>query len=282
MKGMKPARLLLLRAVVDGRRRRLGACPRAQRRTVRQPKRAPLRAEAPARGAALSGFSAIQFEVPAFTLHDLDGRTVSAADLRGKVTIINFWATWCGPCRIEIPDLIALQNKYRSQLQVVGISEDEISADQVKQFAAANKMNYPIAMTTPAIEQVFPGITALPTTYIVDRDGRIVMRHAGTLNPALTEAETRSLAGLPVDAKIEQVDRMQKAQLENGAQATSIPGVDLAKLTREQRAAALQRLNSEGCTCGCDLSVAKCRIDDPTCGVSLPLAKAMVNQIAKR
>ncbi len=108
------------------------------------------------------------------------------------------------------------------------------------------------------------------------------MRHAGTLNAALTEAETRSLAGLPVDARVERVDRMQKAQLENGAQAMSIPGIDLAKLTREQRAAALQRLNSEGCTCGCDLSVAKCRIDDPSCGVSLPLAKAMVNQIAKR
>jgi thiol-disulfide isomerase/thioredoxin len=221
-------------------------------------------------------------QVPAFTLRDLQGHTVSAADLRGKVTIINFWATWCGPCRIEIPDLIALQNKYRSQLQIIGISEDEISADQVKQFAAANKMNYTVAMTTPEIERLFPGINSLPTTYIVDRDGRIVMRHMGTLNPALTEAETRSLAGLPVDAKVEQVDRMQKAQLENGAQAMSIPGIDLAKLTREQRAAALQRLNSEGCTCGCDLSVAKCRIDDPSCGVSLPLAKAMVNQIVKR
>ena len=221
-------------------------------------------------------------QVPAFTVRDLQGRAISAAGLRGKVTIINFWATWCGPCRIEIPDLIALQNKYRSQLQVIGISEDEISADQVKQFAAANKMNYAVAMTTPEIERLFPGINSLPTTYIVDRDGRIVMRHAGTLNPALTEAETRSLAGLPVDAKVEQVDRIQKAQLENGAQAMSIPGIDLAKLTREQRGAALQRLNSEGCTCGCDLSIAKCRIDDPSCGVSLPLAKAMVNQIVKR
>jgi thiol-disulfide isomerase/thioredoxin len=221
-------------------------------------------------------------EVPAFTLRDLDGRTISAADLRGKVGIINFWATWCGPCRMEIPDLIALQKKYPKELQVVGISEDEIPADQVKQFVAANHMNYSVAMTTPEIERLFPGINALPTTYIVNRDGRVVMRHAGTLNAALTEAETRALAGLPIDAKVEQVDRMQKAELENGAQATSIPGIDLASLTREQRAAALQRLNSEGCTCGCDLSIAKCRIDDPSCGVSLPLAKAMVNQIVKR
>jgi hypothetical protein len=108
------------------------------------------------------------------------------------------------------------------------------------------------------------------------------MRHAGTLNPALTEAEARALIGLPIDARVEQVDRMQKAELENGAQAIAIPGIDLASLTREQRAAALQRLNSEGCTCGCELSIAKCRIDDPSCGVSLPLAKAMINQIVKR
>jgi thiol-disulfide isomerase/thioredoxin len=280
MKGMKPARLLLLGLLL--------IAAGAGWALVRAHNAAPFAPEAsaaPSRSAAAVGtirFFRDPVEVPTFTLRDLDGRTVSAADLRGKVTIINFWATWCGPCRIEIPDLIALQNKYRTQLQVVGISEDEIPADQVKRFVVANKMNYPIAMTTPAIEQAFPGITALPTTYIVDRDGRIVMRHSGTLNPALTEAETRSLAGLPVAAKIERVDRMQKAQLENGAQATSIPGVDLAKLTREQRAAALQRLNSEGCTCGCDLSVAKCRIDDPTCGVSLPLARAMVNQIARR
>jgi hypothetical protein len=90
----------------------------------------------------------------------------------------------------------------------------------------------------------------------------------------------RSVAGLPVSARVELVDRVQKAQLENGAQAITIPGVDLTKLTPARRATALQRLNSEGCTCGCDLSLAKCRIDDPGCGVSLPLAKAMVAQIA--
>jgi cytochrome c biogenesis protein CcmG/thiol:disulfide interchange protein DsbE len=219
---------------------------------------------------------------PVFTVQDLDGRTITAADLRGKVTLINFWATWCGPCRAEIPALIALQNKYRNELQIIGISEDEGPAAQVRQFVAANRMNYRIAMTTPEIERGFPGIVSIPTTYVIDREGRVAMRHAGMLNPALTEVEMRSLAGLPVTAKVEQVDRVQKAQLENGAQATKIPGVDLAALTSEQRATALQRLNSEGCTCGCDLSVAKCRIDDPNCAVSLPLAKAMVNQIAKR
>ena len=214
-------------------------------------------------------------DVPSFTLKTLDGGTVSSASFRGKVTIINFWATWCGPCRAEIPDLIALQKKYPDELQVIGVSEDEIAAAEVKRFADAHGMNYPVAMTTPELEKAFPGISALPTSYIVDREGKVVQRHQGMLNAALTEAETRVLAGLPSEARVERVDRIQKANLENGAHATSIPGVDLSKLTPEKRSAALERLNSEGCTCGCDLSLARCRIEDPSCGVSLPLAKAI-------
>jgi len=167
-------------------------------------------------------------------------------------------------------------------VQVIGISEDEVPPDQVKQFARARGINYPVAMTSPEVEKLFPGITALPTSYIVDRQGRVVQRHQGMLNPALTEAETRVLAGLPIDAKVEQVDRIQKAKLENGAHATSIPGVDLSKLKPATRSAALERLNSEGCTCGCDLSLARCRIEDPACGVSLPLAKQIVEQMAAR
>jgi thiol-disulfide isomerase/thioredoxin len=219
--------------------------------------------------------------VPSFTLKTLDGGTVSSDTFRGKVTIINFWATWCGPCRAEIPDLIALQKKYPDALQVIGISEDEIPAAEVKQFVEAHRMNYRVAMTTPQIEQLFPGISALPTSYIVDKDGKVVQRHQGMLNPALTEAETRVLAGLASDVRVERVDRIQKANLENGAHATSIPGVDLSKLSPAKRSAALERLNSEGCTCGCDLSLARCRIEDPNCGVSLPLAKAVAAAIAK-
>jgi thiol-disulfide isomerase/thioredoxin len=218
-------------------------------------------------------------KVPSFTLHDLSGGTISSDSFRGKVTIINFWATWCGPCRAEIPDLVALQQKYSGQLQIIGISEDEVPAEEVKRFVVANRMNYPIAMTTPEIEKMFPGISALPTSYIVDREGRIVQRHQGMLNPTLTNAETRVLAGLPIDAKVELVDRIQKANLENGAHATSIPGVDLSRLTPEKRSTALERLNSEGCTCGCDLSLARCRIEDPNCGVSLPLAKKIAEQL---
>ncbi|HYM22852.1 MAG TPA: hypothetical protein VEU08_06580, partial [Vicinamibacterales bacterium] len=142
-------------------------------------------------------------------------------------------------------------------------------------------MNYPIAMMSPELEAKFPGIGALPTSFIVDRDGRVVQKHVGMLRANLTELELRALAGLPVDAKIEQVDQTQKLELGANAQALTIPGIDLAKLTPAQRTAALSKLNTDACTCGCDLTLARCRVDDPTCGVSLPLARKIVDQIAR-
>src|SRR6185312_5222467 len=106
--------------------------------------------------------------VAALSLRTLDGRAVSSADWRGKVTIVNFWATWCGPCRAEIPDLVALQKKYSQYLQVVGISQDEAPPAVVQRFAADRQVNYPIVMSTPELEKAFPGIYALPTSYLLD------------------------------------------------------------------------------------------------------------------
>jgi thiol-disulfide isomerase/thioredoxin len=217
---------------------------------------------------------------PAFTVRDLEGRDISPASLRGKVVIVNFWATWCGPCRAEIPDLVALQEKYKDTLQVIGISEDEVGVEVVKRFAAEHKVNYPVAMTTPEIEKLFPGISALPTSFILDRESRVVQKHVGMLSARTTEYEARHLAGLPVNASIEEFDQTQGLQIVNGAQATTIPGVDLASLPVAKRTEALQKLNAQPCTCGCDLTVARCRVDDPTCGVSLPLARQIVKQIA--
>jgi thiol-disulfide isomerase/thioredoxin len=212
-------------------------------------------------------------------MRDLDGRVIEPASRHDKVTLINFWATWCGPCRAEIPDLVALQSKYRDQLQVIGVSEDEVSSEVVRRFATEHHVNYPIVMLTPELEKVFPGVHALPTSFLLDREGRLVQKHVGMLTMATTEAETRSLAGLPVNAMIEEFDQTQGLKLENGAQLTSIPGVDLAKLPPDVRAEALQKLNAQPCTCGCDLTVARCRVDDPSCGVSLPLARQIVARI---
>ena len=156
---------------------------------------------------------------------------------------------------------MSLQDKYRDQLQIISISEDEVSPEVVKRFAAEHKMNYPIVMTSPELERMFPGVSALPTSFIIDRQSRVVQKHVGMLRAGMTEQETRALAGLSFNGTIEQVVQSEglKLTLADGAQAMTIPGVDLAKLPVAKRAEALQKLNSQPCTCGCDLTVAKWR-----------------------
>lgn len=218
--------------------------------------------------------------VSAFTVQTIDGRAISSADLRGKVTLVNFWATWCPPCRAEIPDLIALQDRYRDQLEIIGISEDEGSVDDVRRFVAEHKINYPVVMSTPALQRAFPGVVSLPTTFVLDREVRVVQKHIGLVPASIAEHETRALAGLPINATIEYVAPDQPVGLANAAQAKVIPGIDLTQLSPEKRVETLVRLNAEACACGCGLTVAKCRIDDPACGVSLPLARRIAAEIA--
>ena len=220
-------------------------------------------------------------KVPNLVLKTLDGRTLDSRDWKGKVTLVNFWATWCPPCREEIPDLIKLQERYKDRLQIIGVSSDEGSPSDVAKFAADHRMNYPIVMETPELSKAFPGIFALPTTFVIDQDVMIVQKHVGLLNPALIEQETRVLARLDMDTEIERVPDNGQVLLSNAAQATDIPGVDLAVLTKDQKTAVLKRLNDEQCTCGCNLTLAQCRINDPSCEVSLPIAKKIVADVQR-
>jgi thiol-disulfide isomerase/thioredoxin len=221
-------------------------------------------------------------DVPPFTVTDLDGKTISFADLRGKVVLVNYWATWCPPCRAEIPDLVKLQEKYRDKLVVLGISEDEDATPQeVKAFGAEQKMNYPIIMSTPELSKIFKGVSALPTTFVVDPEGKIRQRHVGMLRPETTELETKYLSGMMQNVQVTLVEDETKALLANAAQAKEIPGVDLTKMTPAQRTEAIKAMNSENCTCGCELTIAACRINDPSCSVSLPLAEKLAEKIAK-
>src|SRR6478752_843462 len=221
-------------------------------------------------------------DVPAFTVNDLDGKSVSFADLKGKVVLVNFWATWCPPCRAEIPDLVKLQEKYRDKLVVLGISEDEdASPQEVKAFGAEQKMNYPIVMLTPELSKIFKGVSALPTTFVIDPEGKIRQRHVGMLRRETTELETKYLSGMMQNVKVDLVEDETKALLANAAQAKEIPGVDLTRMTPAQRTTAIKAMNADNCTCGCGLTIAACRINDPTCSVSLPLAQKLAERIAK-
>ena len=218
--------------------------------------------------------------VGALTLQTIDGQTLSTLEWKGKITLVNFWATWCPPCRAEIPDLIALQARSGDRLQIIGVSEDHGAVDAVREFVAEHKVNYPIVMATPEIERAFSGVAGLPTTFVVDADGHIVQKHVGLLNVANIERQAKALAGM-LPATIERVEPERAVGLENAAQAKEIPGVGLDHLSPDVRAATLQRLNAEPCAGGCGLTVAKCRVDDPNCGVSLPRAREIAAEVAK-
>ena len=217
--------------------------------------------------------------VNTLVMEDLDGRTISTNDWKGKVALVTFWATWCGPCRQEIPDLIALQDRYPDHLQVIGVSADETGSENVKQFAREWEINYPIVMETPEIRKQFPGVFALPTTFVVDPDGRIVQTHVGLVSPALFEHETRYLTSLPTTATVETVEDNPHLRLVNAAHATELPGLDLSELSPELKVRALRRLNEDLCPCSCELTLAQCRINDADCDVSLPVARHVVARL---
>lgn len=213
------------------------------------------------------------------TMETLDGRTMSTRDWQGKVTLVNFWATWCGPCRQEIPDLIRLQERYPDHLQVIGISTDEGDPSLVRAFADEMGMNYPVVMATTELNRQFPGVAALPTSFIVDPQGRIVQTHVGLIRPVVFEQEVRHLTSMPTTVTVELIDENTTTRLANAAHATEIPGLDLSELTPAQKAQVLQRLNEDGCPCGCSLTLAQCRINDSSCGISPPLAKKVVAEV---
>ena len=209
----------------------------------------------------------------------LDGRSMSTADWQGKVALVNFWATWCGPCREEIPHLIQLQERYPDHLQVVGVSTDEGDPADVAAFAERMGVNYPIVMATEDLYREFPGVFALPTSFIVDPGGSIVQTHVGLISPNIFEQEVRHLTALPTTVSVELIEENNTTRLVNAAHATSIPGLDLSELTPDQKERVLQRLNEDGCPCGCALTLAQCRINDSSCGISPPLAERVVREI---
>lgn len=112
---------------------------------------------------------------PAFTLTSVDGVPVSLDDYAGDVVLLDFWATWCGPCRMAIPHLIELQDELGPEgFQIVGISVDQAAASAVGAFAQRAGINYPVVMGTSHVQQAYGGIRSIPTAFLVDRDGYVV------------------------------------------------------------------------------------------------------------
>ena len=161
---------------------------------------------------------------------------------------------------------------------MIGLSVDESGPDEVRQFVKKAGINYPVIISNSEIERKFGGVLGLPTMFVINRDGGLVQKHIGLSSPTLYGMEVKALLGMPVDAKIETFEDNGQIFLANAAKATSLPGVDFSKLTTEQKRAALKRMNSEGCNCGCRMTVAECRVNDSNCAVSQGMADKIVTE----
>jgi thiol-disulfide isomerase/thioredoxin len=130
---------------------------------------------------------------PNFTLYTLDGGEVKLSDYLGKVVILDFWATWCAPCRKGIPDLISIQNEYKDDLVVIGISLDQpATQDQLVPFIESYGINYLIVLGNIEVSAAYGNIQAIPTSFIIDQEGNIINKHIG-LVPKSTLVEEINL-----------------------------------------------------------------------------------------
>ena len=129
-----------------------------------------------------------------FTMKDLDGKEVSLTSYKGKVILLNFWATWCGPCKAEIPGFVELQAKYKNDLVVVGYSVDD-EAPKARAFATEYKMNYPILLGEGRedVQDAYGPIWGIPASFIISRDGKVCKKHLGIAPKAVFEREIKAL-----------------------------------------------------------------------------------------
>lgn len=131
---------------------------------------------------------------PAFSLKDLKGKRARLSDYKGKVVLVNFWATWCAPCRAEMPDLVRWQNEYKDQgLQIIGITYPPYRTIQVREAARRLKINYPILFGTDEVAALYDAGEVLPFTVIIDRDGNIRDRIKGIIDAEEFEQKIKPL-----------------------------------------------------------------------------------------
>jgi thiol-disulfide isomerase/thioredoxin len=219
---------------------------------------------------------------PNFKAKDLSGNDFSLETYKGKVVLLNFWATWCGPCRAEIQGLIELQNQYKDRMQIIGMVVDEDDENNVRAVVKDEGINYPVALTANPVRMAYGGIAALPTLFVINADGKVVQKHVGLYNPALYETEVRALLDLPVTARIETFEDTGEIFLKHADRATMLPGVNTTELTPEQRTVVLHKLNAESCDCGCKYTLAQCRIYDPACHVSKERAAEIIKEVSAK
>ena len=132
-------------------------------------------------------------EAPAFSLRTLDGRIVASKDLKGKVVLINFWATWCPPCRAEIPSFVELYDKYRDRgVQIVGVALDR--EEKVREFVRGFGVDYPVGVDAGGkLAREFGGIRSIPTTFVLDKAWRVYRKYVGYRDKSVFERDIQAL-----------------------------------------------------------------------------------------
>lgn len=131
---------------------------------------------------------------PEFSLKDVDGRTVTLAEYKGKVVLLNFWATWCGPCKIEIPWFVDFEQKYKDRgFAVLGVAMDEEGWEAVKPYLEQAKVNYRVVVGNDSVAALYGGVDSLPTSFVLDQDGRIAATHVGLVSKSDYENEISQL-----------------------------------------------------------------------------------------
>jgi peroxiredoxin len=134
---------------------------------------------------------------PDFTLKDASGASVKLSDYRGKVVLLNFWATWCGPCKMEIPWFIEFQQQFKDQgFTVLGVAMDDDGWQSVKPYVAERKVNYRVLLGDDAVSTRYGGVDSLPTTFVIDKEGRIASAHVGLIGKNEYLGEIQTLLGI--------------------------------------------------------------------------------------
>jgi thiol-disulfide isomerase/thioredoxin len=148
------------------------------------------RATGPAKGQLVGSLA------PDFELQTLDGKNLKLSDLRGKAVLLNFWATYCGPCKIEMPWFVELQKEYGPQgFQIVGVTMDDASTEDIAKFAKDMGVNYPILLGKESVGQSYGGVGVLPTTFFVDREGKLIAREFGLVSRSVFVEHIKSALG---------------------------------------------------------------------------------------
>jgi peroxiredoxin len=135
-------------------------------------------------------------EAPDFDLKDANGQSVKLSDYKGKVVLLNFWATWCGPCKIEIPWFADFEQRYRDKgFAVLGVAMDDEGWEVVKPYSEKAKVNYRLVIGNDHLAEMYGGVESLPTSFIIDKDGRIAKVHVGLVSKSDYENEIKELLG---------------------------------------------------------------------------------------